>query len=40
MKKINLQEYLLSKYGNKVKNITKKFDEQKVKYKLQGKKEA
>jgi hypothetical protein len=38
MKKINLNEYLLAKYGNKVKNITKKFDEQKVKYVQQGKK--
>jgi hypothetical protein len=40
MKKINLQEYLFSKYGNNVKNITRKFNEQKEKYKQQGKKEA
>ena len=38
MKKINLNEYLLSKYGNNVTNITRKFDEQKVKYVQQGKK--
>jgi len=38
MKKINLNEYLLAKYGNKVKDITKKFNEQKVKYIQQGKK--
>ena len=40
MKKTNLNEYLLNKYGNNVKNITRKFDEQKEKYKQQGKKEA
>lgn len=40
MKKINLNEYLLNKYGNKVTNITQKFDGQKVRYKQQGKKEA
>ena len=40
MKKTNLNEYLLNKYGSNVKTITKKFDEQKVRYKQQGKKEA
>jgi hypothetical protein len=38
MKKTNLNEYLLAKYGNKVKNIAKKFTEQKAKYVQQGKK--
>jgi len=38
MKKINLNQYLLAKYGNKVKNITLKFNDQKVKYVQQGKK--
>jgi hypothetical protein len=38
MKKINLNEYLLAKYGNKVKSITLKFNDQKVKYVQQGKK--
>jgi hypothetical protein len=40
MKKTNLNEYLLNKYGNKVTDITRKFNEQKEKYKQQGKKEA
>jgi hypothetical protein len=39
MKKTNLNEYLLAKYGNKGTNtITLKFNEQKVKYVQQGKK--
>jgi len=38
MKKTNLNEYLLAKYGNKVKDVVKKFTAQKAKYVQQGKK--
>ena len=38
MKKTNLNEYLLAKYGDGVKNIDKKFTEQRVKYVQQVKK--
>jgi hypothetical protein len=40
MKKINLQEYLLSKYGKTEKKIIAKFSSQKLKYVTQVKKEA
>jgi hypothetical protein len=38
MKKTNLNEYLLAKYGKKEKEIITKFSSQKMKYITQGKK--